>query len=76
MCGVFPNHQDFHPSNIMIDKGGRPLVIEWTAAHITDFRVDPGWTLLLTAAFVNTDSCNSLLERYEETAGSSVEDIE
>jgi aminoglycoside phosphotransferase (APT) family kinase protein len=69
-------HRDFHPFNIMIDGTGNPFVIDWTAATITDFRVDLGWTLLLTGAFSGKPYRDTVLEGYERVKGTQIESIE
>lgn len=68
-------HRDFHPFNIMIDETEKPFVIDWTAANITDYRVDLGWTLLLVGAFSGRELRDSTLEGYVRVKGKQVENI-
>ncbi|UCE09059.1 MAG: phosphotransferase family protein [Candidatus Thorarchaeota archaeon] len=69
-------HRDFHPFNIIIDETGAPFVIDWTAASITDYRVDLGWTLLLIGAFSGRELRDSVLGAYERVIGAQVDNIE
>ncbi|MHA1961149.1 MAG: phosphotransferase family protein [Candidatus Thorarchaeota archaeon] len=69
-------HRDFHPFNIMMDETGKPFVIDWTSANISDYRVDLGWTLLLIGAFSGKEIRDSTLEGYERLIGKQVEEIE
>jgi aminoglycoside phosphotransferase (APT) family kinase protein len=68
-------HNDFHPNNILVDKGGHPFVIDWTAADVTDYRVDLAWTLVLAKVYVGDSMRESILKGYENTSQKKVEDI-
>ncbi len=64
-------HLDYHGSNILM-RDGRPYVIDWTSAGVSDPRFDLAWTSLLVGggevwAMVRQD--------YERTAG-PVEDFD
>jgi len=69
-------HRDFHPNNILINSGGDPFVIDWTAIGITDFRVDLGWTLLLMGTFGDQKIHNAIIKGYEQYSGKKLEKIE
>ncbi len=69
-------HNDFHPSNILIDERGKPFVIDWTAADLMDYRVDLAWTLLLAKIYAGDSMRNSILEGYEKVSGKAVEDLQ
>jgi len=40
-------HGDFHPGNVLMPPGARPVVLDWGGATIGDARKDLAWTLLL-----------------------------
>jgi aminoglycoside phosphotransferase (APT) family kinase protein len=42
-------HLDFHPGNVLWD--GRPWVVDWTSARVTDPRFDVLWTRLLAEMY-------------------------
>ena len=46
-------HQDLHPRNILLRQGGSPVVIDWTACALGDFREDLCWTGLLAGTFID-----------------------
>ncbi|MHA1303418.1 MAG: phosphotransferase family protein [Candidatus Heimdallarchaeaceae archaeon] len=69
-------HFDFHPHNILLDKKQKPYVIDWASAHISDFRVDLGWSLLLIEAFLTSETRDLVLETYEKVSGIRVKRIE
>ncbi len=69
-------HQDFHPHNILYDIHTKPYVIDWTASSITDYRIDLGWTLLLTESFTSREFRDLILDFYETTRGTKVQNID
>jgi aminoglycoside phosphotransferase (APT) family kinase protein len=68
-------HNDFHPNNILIDESGHPFVIDWTAADITDYRVDLAWTLVLAKIYVSDSMRDAFLKGYEDASQKRVEDL-
>ncbi|MFX1370066.1 MAG: phosphotransferase family protein, partial [Promethearchaeota archaeon] len=68
-------HNDFHPSNILIDKRGKPFVIDWTAADLMDYRVDLAWTLLLAKIYAGDSMRKAILEGYEKASRKAVEGL-
>jgi aminoglycoside phosphotransferase (APT) family kinase protein len=69
-------HGDFHPWNVLVDKGGNPSVIDWTSAQLMDFRFDLAWTLLLASASFGDDMRLRILHDYERLWGETVEDLD
>lgn len=69
-------HNDFHPNNILIDSSGQPFVIDWTAADLTDYRVDLAWTLVLSKVYVGDSMRDIILRGYEKASHKKVEDIQ
>jgi len=39
-------HGDYHPLNIIVQEDLKYQILDWTGAHISDFRMDLGFTLL------------------------------
>ncbi|MHA2021574.1 MAG: phosphotransferase family protein [Candidatus Thorarchaeota archaeon] len=68
-------HNDFHPNNILVDNSGHPFVIDWTAADVTDYRVDLAWTLVLTKIYVGDSMRDTILRGYEDASQKKAEDI-
>jgi aminoglycoside phosphotransferase (APT) family kinase protein len=68
-------HRDFHINNILIRDDGSPVVIDWTGLHVSDRRVDLGWTLLGVEAWVGVERRNYLLREYERQAGTNIEHL-
>ena len=60
---------------ILIDRDGNPFVIDWTAADLTDYRVDLAWTLVLAKIYVSDKMRDSFLKGYEYVSQKNVEDI-
>jgi aminoglycoside phosphotransferase (APT) family kinase protein len=71
-----PIHNDFHPSNILLQMDGSPVVIDWTGFRISDSRFDLAWTLVLTDAYLGPTWRNHLLREYEHLAGDEVEALD
>ncbi len=65
-------HLDFHANNILM-QDGRPHVIDWTSAGLSDPRVDLAWTSLLMGG----DEVWSLVRAdYERKAGYAITDFD
>ena len=64
-------HLDFHANNILI-RDGRPYVIDWTSAGVSDPRVDLAWTSLLVGG---GDVWALVREDYERMVG-PIEDFD
>lgn len=64
-------HMDFHHNNILENEDGKLYVIDWTAADISDYRFDLGWTLTLALAYRGTEAHTAVLTEYERQMGSA-----
>jgi aminoglycoside phosphotransferase (APT) family kinase protein len=71
-----PIHNDFHPSNVLLQADGSPVVIDWTGFGISDSRFDLAWTLVLTCAYLGPLWRDHLLREYEHAAGAEVEALD
>jgi aminoglycoside phosphotransferase (APT) family kinase protein len=69
-------HWDYHPWNVLVRPDGTAVVIDWTAAEVTDYRFDLGWSLLLALASLGQPTRDAILARYEDIAGHPVDDLE
>jgi aminoglycoside phosphotransferase (APT) family kinase protein len=69
-------HGDFHANNILIDASGAAYVIDWTAAHIADARVDLAWSLLLAHTFRGPELRERILQAYETHRGNQVQNLD
>lgn len=69
-------HWDFHPNNILFQKGGKAVVIDWTGLDISDYRLDLAWTITLITSFEGERWRAILLREYERQAGHQVGDME
>lgn len=67
-------HGDYHPDNVLISEDGAAFVIDWGAANIADFRVDLGWSLLLTTTY-GYPLRSLILDEYERQSGERIEQI-
>jgi aminoglycoside phosphotransferase (APT) family kinase protein len=65
-------HRDFHPGNVMVRADGSPLVIDWSAALVGDYREDLMWTVLLASAFWGRPFGEAIFETYQRAAGVAV----
>ncbi len=68
-------HGDYHAENLLISEAGESFVIDWGAAKIADFRVDLGWTLLLTTTY-GQPLRPLILDEYERQSGEKIDQIE
>lgn len=66
-------HWDFHPENILVAPDGRPCVIDWSSAEVTDSRFDVGFTLVFQAG---ADLRGQFLAGYEELSGAPISDLD
>lgn len=66
-------HWDYHPENVLIAPDGRPCVIDWSSAEVTDSRFDVGNTLVFQAG---VQLRGQFLAGYEELSGAPVGDLE
>ncbi|MFW9927107.1 MAG: phosphotransferase family protein [Candidatus Thorarchaeota archaeon] len=69
-------HGDFHPMNIMFDEQENPFVIDWGASHVSDYRFDLAWTLVLNRAYSSKENRDWVLGGYQTAIGHEVEEIE
>jgi len=70
------NHNDLHPWNVIVEPGGRPVVIDWTNATVGDHRFDLAWTLLLMESNFDAETSQAVLSTYESVSGHKVEDFD
>jgi aminoglycoside phosphotransferase (APT) family kinase protein len=66
---------DFHPLNIIINNEGKPFVIDWTSAQISDPRLDLAWTLLLMSTHGSRETSDTIRKEYERISGYTVEQL-
>jgi aminoglycoside phosphotransferase (APT) family kinase protein len=69
-------HCDFHPGNVLLGPGDRPVVIDWGASRVMDPRYDLALSVVLTSTWGNPGARERLLAGYERIAGRPVEQIE
>ena len=68
-------HNDFHPQNILL-KQGEMVVIDWSFAEISDYRMDLAWSTLQFGVMAGDEHRSAMLEAYERAAGSPIENFE
>ncbi len=71
-----PVHWDFHPENMLLQKDGSAVVIDWTGFDLTDYRFDLAWTLLLIGCNEHPKWRQPVLREYERQAGRKVDGLE
>lgn len=69
-------HGDFHGRNILYREDGTAAVIDWSGAHVGDFRFDLAWTIILFSTFGGNFFRDLLLNLYSEVSGNEICDIE
>jgi len=69
-------HGDFHPNNIMLRENGSPVVIDWGAIAIGDYRVDLAWTILLSSTYTDPGLRKTMLQAYQEISRRKIRDFE
>jgi thiamine kinase-like enzyme len=74
-------HRDFHADNILLKDHPEPggenaVVLDWTAASLTDYRFDLAWTLLLVGANQGWELRELFLREYERQAQKTVTGME
>lgn len=69
-------HRDFHPLNVMLREDGSPVVIDWGASSVGDYRDDLAWTMLLSSTFGDPASREIILDGYRAVSRREAEDIE
>ncbi len=62
--------------NVMLREDGSPVVIDWGAATVGDYRDDLAWTVLLAVTFWNPSLRDTILGAYESISGREVRDFE
>ncbi len=58
-------HQDYHPSNVLLEDDGTAVVIDWTGLAISDFHFDLAWTLMLISTQGYPTLRAIILDMYE-----------
>ncbi|MBI5033967.1 MAG: phosphotransferase family protein [Chloroflexi bacterium] len=71
-----PTHNDFHPNNVLVQKDGSPIVIDWTGFQISDARFDLAWTLVLAEAYRGSAWRERILREYESFSGAQVDALD
>jgi aminoglycoside phosphotransferase (APT) family kinase protein len=69
-------HQDYHTRNVLQREDGSLVVLDWTQAMPGDYRADLAWSMLLMSTYDRPSFRETILEAYEEAAGTKVKDIE
>jgi aminoglycoside phosphotransferase (APT) family kinase protein len=69
-------HQDYHTRNVIQRDDGSLVVLDWTQAMPGDCRADLAWTMLLMSTYDRPSFRETILEAYEEAAGTKARDIE
>jgi aminoglycoside phosphotransferase (APT) family kinase protein len=69
-------HRDFHPNNIMLREDGSPVVLDWSAVTVGDYRDDLAWTILLGTLYLDPSFKGPFLKTYREISGREIQDIE
>ena len=68
-------HNDFHPQNILL-KQDEMVVIDWSFAEISDYRLDLAWSTLQFGVMAGDEHRSAMLKAYEHAAGSPIENFE
>jgi len=68
-------HRDFHGGNVLLRQDGSPVVIDWTAIEVSEYRFDLAWTLLLSSTYGQPEARELMLAEYERLAGRRVEQL-
>jgi len=68
------SHRDYHPWNVLLDAGGRAVVLDWDW-EIADPRFDLAWMLTLMQRSGFGDFSAAALACYEKLSGQSVESL-
>jgi aminoglycoside phosphotransferase (APT) family kinase protein len=68
-------HRDFHGGIVLLRQDGSPIVIDWTAIEVSDYRFDLAWTLLLSSTYGQPEVRELILAEYERLAGRPVEQL-
>jgi len=69
-------HRDFHPRNILLRRDGSPVVIDWGACRLGDFREDLCWTGLLAGTFINVTLKDAFYEVYKTFSHRTLESLD
>jgi aminoglycoside phosphotransferase (APT) family kinase protein len=67
-------HGDFHPWNVLMPAPSLGVVIDWTNAAITDFRLDLAWSLLLIRS-AEPSLCDAVARAYERQTRRPLEQL-
>lgn len=71
-------HSDFQPANIMVDRSGRHMLIDWEVAHIGDPREDIGYYNVYSSALgpnLLMADPEGFLARYRQQTGFTEETV-
>ena len=68
-------HRDFHPDNVLLDRSGKPYVIDWTSIGVADRRIDLAWSLLLAGAYLGDRTRAAVEQSYRATTSLPVTDL-
>ena len=68
-------HGDYHPLNIIVQEDLKYQILDWTGAHISDFRMDLGFTTVVISSGVRKNLAPMIVSAYEQISGSKVENL-
>ncbi len=70
-------HNDYHPGNILTREGsGELVIIDWSFADVGDYRLDLAWLALQLSVTLGPHYRDTMLQAYEEMAGTVLEHLE
>ncbi len=67
-------HCDYHPWNVLVNREGQPVVIDWDW-QIGDARFDLAWTLTLLQRSGFADFCVAVQNEYERVHSRPIEEL-
>ncbi len=63
-CSPSVAHNDLHPGNVLLSKGGDLFVVDWTSLGVADPRSDLAWTLMLMEFIDGSEARRRVETRY------------
>jgi thiamine kinase-like enzyme len=69
-------HGDYHPENILVNKKGEFIIIDWSNISVNDFRFDLAFAISTFNSALPTDFKPILTQLYQQISGKEVEEIE
>ena len=68
-------HGDYHPLNIIVQEDLKYQILDWTGAHISDFRMDLGFATVSISVGARKNLAPMIASAYEQISGSKVENL-